>query len=106
MKVVDITDKLNFDESPALRIKGRTLRVNADAPTMLKIMNKVSDLDKSNPKQVMEMYELLFPRKTREELDKMKLSFADLLVVIQEGISLITDTGTPMGEAEAPATTS
>ncbi len=106
MTVVDITDKLNFDESPALRIKGRILKVNADAPTMLKIMSKVSDLDSSNPKQIMEMYELLFPRKTREELDKIKLSFGDLLTVIQEGISLVTGTGAPMGEAVAPGTPS
>ena len=106
MKVVDITDKLSFNESSALRIKGRTLRVNADAPTMLKIMNKVSNLDSAGPKEITEMYELLFPRKSREELDKMKLNFDDFQLVIQEAISLVTDTGTPMGEAEAPATTS
>ena len=37
-KVVDITDKLNFDENPKLKIKGVVVTVNADAETMLRIM--------------------------------------------------------------------
>ena len=32
-RVVDITDKLTFDENPSLKIKGKLLEVNADAPT-------------------------------------------------------------------------
>ena len=35
---VDITDKLTFDGNPFLVIKGKELEVNADAPTMLKVM--------------------------------------------------------------------
>ena len=35
---VDITDKLSFEENPSLVIKGEVLEVNADAPTMLKVM--------------------------------------------------------------------
>ena len=30
-KIVDITDKLTFDENPKLVIKGKELEVNADA---------------------------------------------------------------------------
>ena len=37
-RVVDITDKVTFDENPSLKIKGKLLEVNADAPTMLKVM--------------------------------------------------------------------
>ena len=35
---IDITDKLTFDGNPVLVIKGKELEVNADAPTMLKVM--------------------------------------------------------------------
>lgn len=38
-KVVDITDKLSFDGNPKLRIRGIEVEVNADAPTMLKVMS-------------------------------------------------------------------
>ena len=37
-KVVDITDKLSFEENPKLKIKGMVVTVNADAETMLRIM--------------------------------------------------------------------
>ena len=39
---VDITDKLCFEENPSLVIKGEVLEVNADAPTMLKVMGLMS----------------------------------------------------------------
>ena len=38
-KVVDITEKLTFDENPKLLIKGKELEVKADAPTVLKAMS-------------------------------------------------------------------
>ena len=39
-KVLDITEKLSFEGNPRLKIKGRELEVNADAPTMLKDVYK------------------------------------------------------------------
>ena len=38
-KVVDITDKLTFDGNPCLMVKGEKIEVNADAPTMMKVLN-------------------------------------------------------------------
>lgn len=37
-KIVDITEKLNFDENPVLKVKNVTIEVNSDAATVLKIM--------------------------------------------------------------------
>ena len=37
-KVVDITDKLTFDGNPCLMVKGEKIEVNADAPTMMKVL--------------------------------------------------------------------
>ena len=44
-KIVDITDKLSFDGNPKLVIKGKELEVNADAPTMLKVMGLLRNDD-------------------------------------------------------------
>ena len=87
-KAVDITEKLTFDENPKLLIKGKELEVKADAPTVLKAMS-LMDSDSQNVKEVIKAYELIFPEESRREIDNMKLSFRDLLVVIQEAIKLI-----------------
>ena len=42
MKVIDITEKLNFTEKPKIIIRGTEITVNNSAVTMLKIMPKVS----------------------------------------------------------------
>ena len=87
-KVVDITEKLTFDENPKLLIKGKEVEVKADAPTVLKAMS-LMDSDSQNVKEVIKAYELIFPEESRREIDNMKLSFRDLMVVIQEAIKLI-----------------
>ena len=46
-KVVDITDKLSFDENPKIKIKGVEYEVNADARTMLEIMGLFSSKDQT-----------------------------------------------------------
>ena len=87
-KAVDITEKLTFDENPKLLIKGKELEVKGDAPTVLKAMS-LMDSDSQNVKEVIKAYELIFPEESRREIDNMKLSFRDLMVVIQEAIKLI-----------------
>lgn len=42
-RVLDITDRLTFDGNPSLKIRDKELEVNADAPTMLKVMNLMQD---------------------------------------------------------------
>ena len=59
-KVVDITEKLSFDGNPYLMIKDKKLEVNADAPTMLKVMGVLS-VGEPGPKEIMEMIELMIP---------------------------------------------
>lgn len=93
---VDITDKLTFDGNPVLVIKGKELEVNADAPTVLRIMNLASD--DPGPKEVAAIYNLIFPDKDRKEIEKMKLCFDDLVTIIKMAISLITGEETDQGE--------
>ena len=63
-KVVDITDKLSFDGNPSLTIKGKTIEVNADAPTMLKVMNLMDG--EPGVKEIMDVFELMFSGTARK----------------------------------------
>lgn len=95
-KVVDITNKLEFDGNPKLRIKDKEIEVNADAPTMLKVMNLVGD--DPTPKEVIALYNLVFPEESRKVLDDMKLNFADLITVVEAAVSAISGDTDTSGE--------
>ncbi|MBS5510132.1 MAG: hypothetical protein KHX30_02180 [Clostridium sp.] len=95
-KVVDITSKLEFDGNPKLRIKDKEIEVNADAPTMLKVMNLVGD--DPTPKEVIALYNLVFPEESRKVLDDMKLIFADLITVVEAAVSAISGDTDTSGE--------
>ena len=89
-KIVDITDKLEFDENPKLVVKGKELEVNADATTVLKIMGILGDGENVQPSDVVRMYELIFSEADRKKIDKMKLQFADFQTLVFSAINLIT----------------
>ena len=95
-KMKDITEKLSFDGNPFLMVKEEKLEVCADAPTMIKIMGLVGQGD-PGPKEMMEAMDLVFTDEAKEKIAGLKLNFQDLMVVIQEGIGLITGQ-----EEEAP----
>lgn len=95
-KVVDITDKLSFDGNPALMIKGKKLEVNADAPTMLKVMGIMADEPGIN--EIAKVYDMMFSEKTKKEIEKLSLNFDDLIIVIQEAVSLIVGEEDSRGE--------
>lgn len=89
-KIVDITDKLSFYGNPCLMIRGEKLEVNADAPTMLKIMGIMkTDGSGVELEVIMSAYELVFPEESRNVIDKMKLSVQDWMTVVEAAINLI-----------------
>ena len=96
-KVIDITEKLTFDENPLLKIKGKVLEVNADAPTMLKVMGLMGG-GNPGPKEIVDMYEIMFPEKSRKEIEKMKLGFGDLITVVEAAVDLIIGEENSQGE--------
>lgn len=96
-KMIDITDKLTFDGNPTLIIKGKKIEVNADAPTMLKIMNIMTE-DGVEIEQLDAAYKLVFPGKSREIIEDMKLSVNDWMTVVSEAMSLIMGDGNSRGE--------
>lgn len=97
-KIVNITDKLEMDGNPFLVIKDESLEVNADAATMLKIMGKYGETQaaEATPKDVLDLYNLMFPKESQKKIEKLKLSFKDLTVLVEEAQKLIT------GEEDEP----
>mgnify|MGYP000084593456 FL=1 len=98
-RVLDITDRLTFDGNPSLKIRDKELEVNADAPTMLKVMNLMQDGGVGN-EQVAEVYNLVFSEESQKAIEEMKLSINDWMVVVQSAMELITGpTSETKGEA-------
>ena len=91
-KIVNITDKLEMDGNPFLMIKDKKIEVNADAATMLKIMGKYGEMEasKATPKDILDLYDLMFPKASQEKIEKLKLNFKDLTVLVEEAQKLIT----------------
>lgn len=95
---VDITEKLSFEGNPSLVIKGKELEVNMDAPTMLKVMGVMSG-DDPGVEEIMNAYELVFPQASRDVIEKeLKLSFGDLIILVQEAFSLVLGEDNKPGE--------
>lgn len=86
-RVVDITDKLSFDENPKIRIKDEEFEVNSDARTMLEIMGVFSSKDQVTA--AVEAYEKLYSEKDRKRMDRLKLPFKDFMKIIEESMDLI-----------------
>lgn len=108
-KVVDITEKLAFDEKPVLLIKGRKFEVNDDAKTVLEIMGDFdSENSKGEKEAIMTALGRLFSEDDREIL-LAKLKFKDLMTVVENAMALVAgendDEGEVEGEVETHTTT-
>lgn len=89
-KVVDITEKLNYEENPIIKVRDKEIEVNTDAATMLQIMGILSDNENPSPKDIISMYELMFAEEERKKIEQLKLNFADFTTVVYTAINLIT----------------
>ena len=89
-KVIDITEKLNFEESPKIKIKDIEIEVNSDARTVLQIMQLIGDGKDITPKDINSMYELIFNEAERKKIDKIKLQFKDFQSLIMAAINVVT----------------
>lgn len=89
-KIIDITEKLNFEEKPKIKIKNQTLEVNDSATSALQLMGILSEAD-GNPTtlQLKNMYELIFSEADRSKIDKLRLNTSDWSTLIESAINLI-----------------
>lgn len=97
-KKVNITDKLDFDGNPSLIIRDQEIEVDASAETVLRVMGGMGEGNVGSPKFVMDMYELIFPEKSREIIKSFNLQFKDFAKVVEAGISAIVDSDEESGE--------
>lgn len=100
-KVVDITDKLEFNGNPVIKIRDVELEVNTDAKTMLQIMG-IFDTE-SEIKAALKAADLLFGSKGIKKLESLNLSIKDFMAVIQTSMSAAmgNEDGTEPGEGKA-----
>lgn len=89
-KVVDITEKLSFEENPKIKIKNITCEVNTDATTVLKLMQLIGDGEAVNPNDIVNMYELIFSETERKKIEKLKLQFNDFETLVMAAIGMAT----------------
>ncbi len=106
-RVVDITEKLTFDTKPAIRIKGVDIGINADAPSVLKIMALGTEESGGDAEDVLKALDILLDDEEREKLDEVKLSFADLVKFVEIAMNLATgnymdEDGKEAGEDATP----
>ena len=97
-RVVDITEKLDFDSNPRIKIKDKEYEVNADAETVLKAMGLFGEPGGMTPASVVKVYELIFDEQTREEISKLKLQFTDFETLVMAAVNLITGENEEQGE--------
>ncbi len=55
---------------------------------MLKVVGLMGDSE-PGVNEILETYDLMFPEKSKKEIEKLKLGFNDLIIVVQEAVGLI-----------------
>lgn len=106
-KIIDITDKLNFEEKPTIKVKDTELKANNDAVTMLKVVALFGDNGEDVAvKDVLTVYNLLFDEENRKKIESLNLSMEDFSTLIMESAQvLINGNEEAEGETQTPATT-
>ena len=89
-KIIDITEKLSYEENPEIIIKGEKIKVNDSAETVLRIMGVLSEGENTGPKEIMEIYNMIFSKEDRKKIESLKLNFKDFQTLINAAIELIT----------------
>lgn len=97
-KAIDITERLDFDGNPAIKVKDMEIEVSADAATMLKVMGILRKNEHPGVKEVLEMYELLFTEAERAKIEVLKLNFRDFTELLNTAMTLITGEEDDRGE--------
>lgn len=97
-KVVDITEKLEFNESTKIKIKEKEVAVNTDATAVIKLMACMKDNESITPNTVIEMYEILFDEKDRDAIETLNLSFKDLRTLIEVATDMVIGKDEEEGE--------
>lgn len=100
-KIIDITDKLNFEEKPKFKVKGVEFEANNDAVTIIKVTALLEDEG-----DLLKAYDLPFDKENQEIIESMKLNMNDFMsLVFEVATSVVNGDEEPEGETPTPATT-
>ena len=106
-KIIDITDKLNFEEKPIIKVKDVEIKANNDAVTMLKVIALFDNDGKGmSVKNVLNIYNLLFDEENQQKIESLKLNFEDFSTLVVNAAQAVINNGEEVeGETTTPATT-
>lgn len=110
-KIIDITDKLNFEEKPVFKVKNVKVEANNDAITMLKVIALYDDKEDGGEDisvgNILKIFNLLFDEKNQKKVESLKLNMEDFITFVSECANgIILDGQEPdEGETKTPATT-
>ncbi|MBK6089632.1 hypothetical protein [Ruminococcus difficilis] len=104
-RVVDITDKLNFEEKPRLRIHGVEIEVNNKATDVLEITPTLKKKEDITTEDIYHLFDVLFSKEEQEKVKQLELNLEDFGTFIIEAANLISATGDDEGEPQTPTTT-
>lgn len=97
-KIVDITEQLDFEDNPKIKIKDEELEVNTDATTALKLMGIIGDGSEMNIEKIAEICQLLFSEENFKKIEAMNLQFKDFTTLVRSAMALITGEEENSGE--------
>lgn len=104
-RVVDITDKLKFEEKPKLRVKGVEIEVNNKATDVLEITPVLQKKDNITTEDIYHLFDVLLSKEEQEKINSFELDIEDFSTFIIEAANLISATGDDEGEPQTPTTT-
>lgn len=84
--IYSLTDKLNFEDNPVIKIKDKKVVVQADAETVLSLVDALQE--KGEMQATLEAANLLFTEKDKKIIKSLKLGFQDYMTLISTAISL------------------
>lgn len=103
-RIIDITDKLNFEEKPKLIVRDIEIEVSNKAIDVLKITPtlKKKTIDAED---IYKLYQILFSEESQKKVESLDLDFDDFSTLIMQAAMLIASAGNNEGEDQTPATT-
>lgn len=108
-RIIDITDKLNFEEKPIIKIKDIEVEANNDAISFLKVISIIEpENGESNAKMsdLLTLFELMFDKENQEKINNLKLDMKDFSTFIMKTVHVVIgDEDNDEGEEQTPATT-
>lgn len=97
-RVYNITDKLDFQDNPVLKIKDVEVEVNTDAKSILKVMSIIGDGENITPDDILAVFEIIFSKTEQKKVEKLNLQFSDFQTVVLTAINIAA--GNDDGEPE------